>query len=80
MFIRSLKKSSAIQLCLMETNINTIKKCVPPELYEYYLAIKNCYSKCRYCKKYFLNVDIFSFDIKYCSYKCCKAYDKLLYK
>jgi len=75
MSISSLKKLSAIKLSLTESNINKIKKCLPQEVYEYYLDIKEYHRKCGYCKNYF-----FSYGTDYCSYECWRAYDNRLFR
>jgi len=69
MSINSLKRLAASKLCLTENNINIIKKSLPLEVYEYYLAIKNDYHRCDYCKKYFLNG-----NNGYCSDECWSSY------
>jgi len=72
MLIKSLKKLSALKLYLNEININTIKKCLPQDVYEYYLNkqldFKKCYHKCYYCKKYFIYI-AHLYD-NYCSPEC----------
>jgi len=70
MSISSLKKLAAVKLSLMEIKPIIIKKCLPPEVYEYYLAIKKYYFKCHYCEKYYGGRYNIFYSNEYCSFGC----------